>query len=150
MQSDTIDRRLLALLQRDGRLAYQALGDAVGLSPAAAYQRVRKLEAAGAILGYHARLDPAAVGRPVVAYLHVAPAPGAGADPGRLVRTWRAAPEVVECQRLTGPAGYLLRLRLGAPADLVGHVEAARAAGCVARAELALRTEFERWELPVD
>jgi Lrp/AsnC family leucine-responsive transcriptional regulator len=52
---DAADRHLLSLLQGDSRLTYEELGEAVGLSAPAAYQRVRKLEESGAVIGYHAR-----------------------------------------------------------------------------------------------
>jgi DNA-binding Lrp family transcriptional regulator len=59
---DDVDRRILQALRRDGRLSTRALGVEVGMSPGAVAERVRRLEAAGAIRGYGADVDPAAVG----------------------------------------------------------------------------------------
>ncbi|MBE0591587.1 MAG: Lrp/AsnC family transcriptional regulator [Gemmatimonadales bacterium] len=145
---DSIDRRLLALLQADARTGYQELGAAVGLSGPAAYQRVRKLEEAGVLTGYHAAVHPAAIGRHVVAFLRAVP-PATATDLRRLEETWRAMPDVVECHLLTGPVGYLLKLRLREIRELEGHLEALRRAGCTVTAEIAVSTAFERSSLPV-
>jgi Lrp/AsnC family leucine-responsive transcriptional regulator len=145
---DRIDRHLVALLQAAGRSSYQELGEAVGLSAPATYQRVRKLEAAGVITGYHARVAPQEIGRAVVAFVRVLP--GQATDVRRLLTGWKAAGEVLECHRVTGRDGYLLKLRLGSVAELDAHLEAVRRAGCAAEAHVGLGTVFERWALPVD
>ena len=144
---DSIDRTLLALLQSDARTGYQDLGEAVGLSGPAAYQRVRKLEEAAVLVGYHASVNPVAVGRPVLAFLRVAPAPAT--DVRRLEERWRTMPEVAECHRLTGPDGYLVKLRLGEIAELEGHLEALRRTGCAVAAEIAVSTAIERSAVPL-
>ena len=144
---DRIDRQLLALLQKDARLSYQELGAAVGLSAPAAYQRVRKLEESDVLIGYHADVAPAAVGRPVAAFIRVIPGPRT--DRERLLDSWLSAPECQECHVLTGEFGYLVKLRVTAPADLEVHVDAARRAGCSVAVELALSTVLERGRVPV-
>ncbi len=128
-------------------MPYQELGDAVGLSAPATYQRVRKLEGAGVIAGYHARVEPSAIQCRVVAFLRVRPGPST--DVKRLLRGWTAAAEVLECHRVTGEDGYLLKLRLGSVSELDAHLDAVRQAGCVAEAAVALATVFEGWTLPV-
>ena len=55
---DRIDRKILRILQAEGRLTNQALAERIPLSPSACLARVRRLERAGVIQGYHARLDP--------------------------------------------------------------------------------------------
>jgi Lrp/AsnC family leucine-responsive transcriptional regulator len=144
---DAVDRRLLALLQADARLGYLELGEAVGLSGPAAYQRVRKLEESGVLTGYHAAVRPGAVGRPLVAFLRVVPA--AAADVRRIEETWRAMPEVAECHLLTGTVGYLVKLRLGEIVELEGHLDALRRSGCAVTVEIAVATPFERGAVPV-
>lgn len=144
---DAIDRRLLALLQSDARLGYQELADAVGLSAPAAFQRVRKLRDRGVLTGFHARVDPLAAGLQLVAFVRVRPGPGTNLE--RLEKSWRAAPEVMECHRVSGDGGYLLKLRLSEPAQLAGYLDAARTAGCAVLADLALATVVERWTVPV-
>ena len=61
---DPTSRRILQILAADGRASYQAIADEVGLSRPAVMERVKRLEEAGYILGYHARLDRAKVGYP--------------------------------------------------------------------------------------
>lgn len=140
---DHTDRRILALLQADGKLSYQELGEAVGLSAPAAFQRVRKLEAAGILLGYHARVNPVAVGKPVLALVHVHPGPEA--EMPQLLARWRRSPAILECHRLTGADGYLLKVRLEDVAGVGALLDAARRAGCSVESELAVETVFERW-----
>jgi Lrp/AsnC family leucine-responsive transcriptional regulator len=144
---DPIDRQLIALLQANARHTYEELGDAIGLSAPAAFQRVRKLEARGIIAGYHARVEPAAVGRPVVAFLWVSPA--AGDQSQALLARWEVSEDVQECHTVTGSEAYLLKLRVRDAADLARHAAALRQAGCSVRTEVAVTTAFERWSLSV-
>ncbi|MBI2071963.1 MAG: Lrp/AsnC family transcriptional regulator [Gemmatimonadetes bacterium] len=140
---DHTDLRILAILQADGKLPYQELGEAVGLSAPAAFQRVRKLETAGVIVGYHARIDPQAAGKPLIAFVHVHPGPDAPMP--QLLTRWRRAPAVLECHRLTGADRYLLKLRLENVSALSAFLDGARRAGCTVESELAVETAFERW-----
>ncbi len=143
MTADSVDRRIIAILQADGKLSYQELGEAVGLSAPAAFQRVRKLEAGGIIAGYHARVNAAAVGKPLVAFvqIHVGPE----ADAQQLLARWRRTPAVLECHRLTGADRYVLKVRLEGIEALATLLDAARRAGCSAESDVAVETAFERW-----
>ena len=71
MEMDTISWHLLDLLQQDARLSYAELGRRVGLSPPAVADRVQRMEEAGLITSYRAVVDPAKLGRPVKAILHL-------------------------------------------------------------------------------
>lgn len=143
MALDSTDRHILSLLQADGKISFQDLGQAVGLSPAAAFQRVKRLEQRGIVAGYHALVDAQAVGRGLLAFVRVLPGPQTSAQ--TLHEGWRASPEVLECHRLTGDDGYLLKLRVRDGSTLSRFLDAARASGCRARAEIRLETLFERW-----
>ncbi len=77
---DGIDRDILRLLSRDARQSYVKLGAHVGLSANAVAERVRRLEREGVITGYHARIDPRLVGRPLVALVDLRLAPGTAPD----------------------------------------------------------------------
>lgn len=144
---DSIDRRLVALLQSNGRMAYHELGDAVGLSGPATFQRVRKLEASGVIAGYHARVSPELVKRELLVFVRVIPGPGTRVP--QLVRQWAAVDEILECHRLATDGAFLLKLRLPRVAHLGPHLEAARQADCRVSADLTVGSEFERWLLPL-
>lgn len=140
---ENTDRRIIAILQADGKVSFQELGEAVGLSAPAVFQRVRKLEAAGVISGYHARVDAAALGKPVLAFVQIHVGPEAEAQ--QILARWRRSPAVLECHRLTGADRYLLKLRLEGVGALSAILDAARRAGCSAESDVAVETVFERW-----
>lgn len=144
---DRIDLRILMLLQSDARIGYQELGESVGLSAPAAYQRVRKLEEAGVLTGYHAAVEPSALGCALVAFLRVQP--GRATERRRLEEAWAANAEVMECHLLTGTADYLVKLRLRNLAGVHAHVDALRRSGCEVSVEIALATQVERHAIPV-
>lgn len=75
MLLDDVNVRLLAELQADARLSLAELGRRVGLSPPAVAERVARLERERVILGYHARLDPRALGYALSAVIRAKPAP---------------------------------------------------------------------------
>jgi DNA-binding Lrp family transcriptional regulator len=68
---DDIDRRILALLAADARMPNNALAEATGIAPSTCLARVRALRESGVIRGYHADIDPAALGRPIQAMIAV-------------------------------------------------------------------------------
>ncbi|HWP36667.1 MAG TPA: Lrp/AsnC family transcriptional regulator [Gemmatimonadales bacterium] len=142
MALDGVDRRILRLVEANGKIAYQEIGEAVGLSAAAAFQRVRRLEAAGFITGYHARVDAAAVGRPLLAFIEVE---SDGPLDQAQFKRWLRTPAMLECHRLSGLDRFLLKVRCESHADLVALVDALRKAGCRTRTHMALETQFERW-----
>ena len=110
LKLDRIDRRLLELLQADGRMSNQELAQRVNLSPAPVLRRVRALEEAGLIRPYVALLDPARLGLGMLAYVTVK-LEKKGRMPieqfRRAVETW---PEVVACHSTSGDMDYLLRI----------------------------------------
>lgn len=112
---DDVNLRILGELQADGRVGMAELGRRVGLSAPAVSERVQRLERAGAIRGYHAELDPAALGFPVAAVVRIRPSPG---QLQRIPEIARETPEIAECQRITGEDCYLLRLYLPSIDDL--------------------------------
>jgi len=117
---DDLDRRIVGELQRDGRLTMAELGRRVSLSPPAVADRVQRLEQRGVITGYHARVDPKAVGYPVAAVVRVAPAQG---QLQRIRDVARDSAEVVECHRITGEDCFLLKLHLRSLDDLEGVLD---------------------------
>jgi Lrp/AsnC family transcriptional regulator, leucine-responsive regulatory protein len=112
---DDTNLRLLAEVQADARLSLAELGRRVGLSSPAVAERIQRLQDAGVIRGYHADLDPAALGRPLSAIIRMRPAPRQIAKVAELAR---ATPEVVECQRMTGEDCFLIKAHVRSVAHL--------------------------------
>ena len=107
---DRIDRRILAALQANARLTNQALSEQVSLSPSACLARVRRLELAGVIQGYHARLNPFALDLGLVLYAEVT-LKGHSAEELKLFeRMIDSIPAVVEASHMTGAYDYLLKV----------------------------------------
>jgi Lrp/AsnC family leucine-responsive transcriptional regulator len=107
---DSVDRAILSHLQDDGRLSNVELAERVRLSPSACLRRVRNLERSGAIAGYHAVIDPAAVGRAFQITVHATLMMRNRAT----IETFEAAvaelEDVVECRRMYGDPDYLMRV----------------------------------------
>jgi Lrp/AsnC family transcriptional regulator, leucine-responsive regulatory protein len=102
---DSINLRLLAELQADARLSVAELGRRVGLSSPAVAERLQRLEQAGVILGYHAELNPRALGMTLTAVIRARPAPR---QLGQVADLARRSPEVVDCRRITGEDCYIM------------------------------------------
>lgn len=107
---DRIDRRILQCLQKDGRMTNVELARRVEITPPPCLRRVRALEEAGLIRGYHAALAPEALGYPVMVFAQVGLASQAESDLmafEELVRSW---PEVREAHMLAGETDFLLKI----------------------------------------
>jgi DNA-binding Lrp family transcriptional regulator len=114
---DRIDRRILAQLQADGRLTNQALADRVALSPSACLARVRRLERAGVIKGYHARVDPFMVDVGLVLFAEVTLKNHDQEALARFDAAVNALPQVVEASHVSGAFDYLLKVVVADMAD---------------------------------
>jgi len=108
-QLSATDRRIVEVLQRDGRRPYAELGADVGMSGPSAHERVKKLEARGVITGYAAVVDPSAVGLGILGFSWVTQAPGTAATD--LTDDFAAIPEIEECHHISGEADYLVKIR---------------------------------------
>jgi Lrp/AsnC family leucine-responsive transcriptional regulator len=108
---DATNRRIIEELQADARLSMAELGRRVNLSPPAVAERVQRLEREGVISGYHAAVDPKALGYSVAAVVRVAPA---ARQLDRIREIARETPQVVECHRITGDDCFFIKLHLQA------------------------------------
>ena len=115
---DRIDIKILAALQRDGRMTNQKLAEVVALSPRASLERVRRLEAAGIIGGYQAVIELRALTRPVNVFVEIVLEKQA--NRGRFEKRLAAIDEVVECWEVSGNVDYVARLVC---ADMVAYEE---------------------------
>ncbi|CAG4906549.1 Lrp/AsnC family transcriptional regulator [Paraburkholderia saeva] len=129
IEMDAIDRRILAILQENGRLSNQEIAERVNLSPSPCLRRIRRLEESGVIRGYVALLDAQRLGLDLLAYVNVrlekrgSPIVGARGESSATVRPgathldlFRAAvqtwPEVVACHAMAGDMDFLLRVQV--------------------------------------
>jgi Lrp/AsnC family leucine-responsive transcriptional regulator len=108
MNLDTIDYRILDLLQRDARTTQVQIAAAVGLSQPSVADRIRKLDASGAVTGYVARLDARAVGNDIRAFVGVRIAHPRHHD--GFIKRIQQIPEVLECHRVAGLDSYELKV----------------------------------------
>lgn len=139
---DDVDRALIAELQRDATQAYAALGKAVGLSAGAAHDRVRKLRERGVILRTTVDVDPAALGRGVLAFVMV----DSSAWMGEATESFAAIPEIQEAHVIAGSAAVLVKVRTATTKQLQDVLRRLYAIEAVSgtRAAVVLETFFER------
>ncbi|TCR64940.1 Lrp/AsnC family transcriptional regulator [Bosea sp. BK604] len=107
---DSTDRRMLAVLQDDGRITNQDLSQKVGLSPTPCLRRLKRLEESGVIRGYSAIVDPRAYGLPFSVFVSIRLSQQTQdniAEFEKAVESWN---EVAECYLMTGSQDYLLRV----------------------------------------
>jgi len=144
---EEIDRQILGLLARDGRMSFTDLGKATGLSTSAVHQRVRRLEQRGVIRGYGAVIDPEAVGLSLTAFISVTPLDQAAPDdvPDRLAEL----PEIEACHSVAGEENYILKVRVATPGALEQLLARIRASASVStRTTIVLSTPYESRPLP--
>ncbi|MBZ9668365.1 Lrp/AsnC family transcriptional regulator [Mesorhizobium sp. ES1-3] len=107
---DPIDLKILDAIQRDGRITKLALAEQVGLSPTPCWMRLRKLEKAGIVSGYHARIAMRVVAPVATVLMEVTLASHRQADFDRFERVIRDIPEIVACWSVGGGVDYVLKV----------------------------------------
>jgi len=107
---DAVDRKILAELQADGRLTVTELAQRVSLSIAPCHRRLRELERSGAIRGYRAVIDPAAIGLGFEVLVQVTMDREDAATIARFESSLADVPEVHHAERLFGDPDYLIRV----------------------------------------
>ncbi len=107
---DSVDKKILQMVQSNGRITNQELSEKIGLSPSPCLRRLKHLESRGTISSYVALVDPQAVGLAVTAFVRVR----LDQQDDRHLATFESAvadfPEVMECYLMTGDADYQLRV----------------------------------------
>jgi Lrp/AsnC family leucine-responsive transcriptional regulator len=113
---EELDRKIVALLARDGRMSFTDLGKATGLSTSAVHQRVKRLEQRGVLRGYVALVDYETLGLPLTAMIAIRPIDPSQPDdsPERL----RDVPEIESCYSVAGDSSYILTVRVASPVAL--------------------------------
>ena len=113
---DSVDRKIVGLLQKDARISNADIARAVGMVPSATLERVRKLEEKGYLKGYHAAVDPAVIGLGLLAFVSVQTTEGWTTR--ETAHALSAIPHVLECHDVAGDDCYLLKVRAGDMAHL--------------------------------
>ncbi len=109
---DRVDRKILDILQRDGRISITDLAQQVGLSATPCAERVRRLERHGVITGYHARVSPQALGKTLLVFLEIKLSAKSDAVFEKIRKELDGMPDVMECHLVSGDFDYLVKARL--------------------------------------
>jgi Lrp/AsnC family leucine-responsive transcriptional regulator len=145
---EELDRRIVALLMRDGRMSYTDLGKGTGLSTSAVHQRVRRLEERGVITGYAAQTDAESLGLPLTAFVSIKPIDASAPDdaPERLA----PLTAIEACHSVAGDESYILKVRVASPAELETLLSEIRATANVStRTTVVLSTPYEDRPAPL-
>lgn len=149
---DPTDRRILTVLQKEGRISNADLAQRVNLSASACHRRVQRLEEGGYIAGYVALLDPRSLGRTTTVFVEITLSGQGDATLDAFERAVRAVPEVLECHLMAGSADYLLKV-LAADTDDFARIHRQHLARLPGVAQMqssfALRVVQQTTALPV-
>jgi Lrp/AsnC family leucine-responsive transcriptional regulator len=115
---DRTDRKILALLQMDGRIATVELADRIGLSPTSTGERLKRLQREGYIAGFRAQLDPHRLGLGLLVFVEVSLDKTTPDVFEKFASEVRRAPEVLECHMVAGGFDYLVKTRV---ADMASY-----------------------------
>lgn len=110
MQLDATDRRILQVLQREGRVSNAELADRIALSPSACHRRVQRLEEDGFIAGYVALVDPRKIGKTTTVFVEITLQSQSDEVLDAFERGVARIPDVLECHLMAGAADFLLKL----------------------------------------
>ncbi|WP_132950690.1 Lrp/AsnC family transcriptional regulator [Rhodovulum bhavnagarense] len=152
MQLDNTDRRLLTVLQKQGRISNAELSERVNLSPSACHRRVQRLEASGLIRDYVALLDARKLGRPTTVFVEITLSGQSDDILEAFEKAVARVPDVLECHLMAGSADYILKVVAEDSEDFarIHRQHLTRLPG-VARMQssFALRTVFKTTALPL-
>lgn len=109
---DKLDRHILRVLQQEGRISMKELGERVGLSVTPCIERVKRMERDGVISGYHARVDPGAIGAKLLVFVEITLTQKSATAFEQFRREVLRIPEVQECHLVSGDFDYLIKARI--------------------------------------
>jgi len=145
VELDTIAWKILENLQQDARMSFAELGRKVGLSTPAVAERVRRLEEAGVITGYHATVDISKLGVPIHVLMRLT-IPGGDLQIGRTVTAIKELPEITRCHRITGDESFVIEAHLVSVRHLESLIDKLSAFGATATSTV-LSSPVERRDL---
>lgn len=152
MDLDSMDRRILTVLQKSGRISNAELSEQVNLSPSACHRRVQRLEKEGYIRNYVAMVDPRMIGLPSMIFVEITLSGQADELLEAFEREVARVPEVLECHLMAGSADYILKVVARDTDDFarIHRQKLARLPGVQGmQSSFALRTVFKTTALPV-
>lgn len=152
MKLDSIDRRILEVLQKQGRITNAELSERINLSPSACHRRVQNLEHEGYIRDYVALLDPRKVGRPTTVFVEITLSGQADEVLEAFEKAVARVPDVLECHLMAGSADYMLKVVALDTEDFaqIHRRHLVRLPGVAQmQSSFALRTVFKTTALPV-
>ena len=152
MSLDTIDRRILGVLQRKGRISNSDLSSQVNLSASACHRRVQRLEADGYIRDYVALLDARKLGVPTTVFVEITLQGQSDEVLDAFEKAVSRIPDVLECHLMAGTADYILKVVAEDTEDFarIHRQHLSRLPGVVQmQSSFALRTAFKTTALPV-
>ena len=152
MALDSLDRRILGVLQKNGRISNADLSERVNLSPSACHRRVQRLEQDGYIRGYVAMCDPKRVGKATTVFVEITLAGQADELLEAFEREVALVPEVLECHLMAGKSDYILKVVAEDTEDFarIHRKKLVRLPGVQGmQSSFALRTVFKTTALPV-
>ncbi|MCP5239448.1 MAG: winged helix-turn-helix transcriptional regulator [Rhodocyclaceae bacterium] len=150
---DKIDRRILDLLQKDGRTTMTDLAAKVGLSTTPVTERVRRLEREDVITGYHARVNPKALGKNLLVFVEIKLSAKSGEVFERVKKEMLFVPEVMECHLVSGDFDYLIKARMSEMGEyrrLLGNILLKLPAAAESRSYVVMEELKETLYLPTD
>ena len=109
---DRIDRMILEILQKQGRIAISELAAMVNLSTTPCSERVKRLERDGIIMGYHARLNPQLIDKSLLVFLQIKLTAKSSDAFDQVAKSLATMPEILECHLISGDFDYLVKARL--------------------------------------
>jgi len=145
LMSDELNRRLVALLQEEGRISHAELAERLGVSRPTIIERVKRLESEGVISGYSARVSPAAVLKPNVAFVSLRHRNGDDDALGAaFLETLRNEPDVLEAYSMAGEDCLLLKIVADTPMGIHERLKRIRSLGeqVSTRTAIVLQTHF--------
>lgn len=108
---DHTDRKIIAVLAKEGRISNLELADRIGLSPTPSSRPVKRLEEQGVIMGYGARINPSATGQSISVMVQVRLSQQTPADIDEFMSAVHRLPEITECLLVTGNLDYVLKVQ---------------------------------------
>lgn len=150
---DRTDRKILDILQRNGRISITELAEQINLSATPCSERIKRLERDGIITGYYARLNPAALGKTLLVFLEIRLSAKSGDVFDKVKQELMYVPEVMECHLVSGDFDYLVKARLSEMAEyrrLLGEILKRLPASAESHSYVVMEEIKESLYLPLD